>query len=247
MVLTALAALAVLKRDRLGIACLRLRDIARGIAEDFQAHGIDFFLRGQMAITTEINPLAVETTDCEFLDIGKHQLALVVVAEPISRKRGQQRCLAEVVTNDLRRKGQQRAVVRELRTDGIDNGHAFFADAMDEPWNAKHRIAAENHGIKPAVGESRVNNMHLAQAGDGFQIDLVIEHQEISTLHERDSHAATEEAVLGIRRAQGAGREQHDHGIRRGRVGAEHFQNAGGNIGYRMDAGIAKRLGNNAR
>ena len=147
----------------------------------------------------------------------------------------------------MRGEGQQGAIIRKLGADGIDDGYAFFADAVDEPWNAEHRVATKNHGVEPAVGESRVDDIHLAQAGYGFQIDLVIEHQQIPTLHERDAHTAAKKAMLRIGRTERAGSQQHDHGIRLGRMRPQHFQNAGGNIGNRVDAGVVERLGNDPR
>ena len=115
---------------------------------------------------------------------------------------------------------------------------------MDEPRNAEHRVATENHGVEPAVGKSRVDDIHLAQAGDGFEIDLVIEHEQIAALHERNTHATAKKAMLGIGWAQRSGRQEHDHGIGQRGVRAEHFQDAGGNIRNRVDAGIVERLGN---
>ena len=87
VVLTAFPALPILKGNGLSITRLRLRHIACGVAEDFRANGVDFFLRREMAITSKVDAFAVEPTDCEFLDVGKHQFALVVLTQPIGRKR----------------------------------------------------------------------------------------------------------------------------------------------------------------
>ena len=53
--------------------------------------------------------------------------------------------------------------------------------------------------------------------------------------------------MLRIGRTERAGSQQHDHGIRLGRMRPQHFQNAGGNIGNRVDAGVVERLGNDPR
>ena len=247
VVLAAAAAFALLERDGFRIAGLRLRDEPRGVGGNPRAGRFDFFLRGEPPVAAEDNLLAVKDADGEIFEVGEDHVALVGVAEPIGGQRRQQRALAEVVADDLLRERQQGAVVGELGTDAVDDGHAFFADAMHEPRHAEDGIAAENHGVEPAVRKARVDDIDLVQAGDGFEVDLVVEDEEVAALHERDAHAAAEEAVLRIRGAERPGREEDDHGVRLRREGAQHFDDARGRVGNRVDAGVVERLGDDAR
>ncbi len=85
---------------------------------------------------------------------------------------------------------------------------------MHQPRHAEIGVAAEDHRVQPLVGDTRVNDLHFLQAGNGFEIDRIVQHQQVAALHERDTHAAREEAVLGVHRAAGAGGEEYDGGIR---------------------------------
>ena len=160
-----------------------------------------------------------------------------------SREKGS---LTEVVADDPGGERQQGAVVGELRADGVHHRDALLADAVHKPRNSDHRVAAERHRVEPAIREARVNHIHLVEAGDGFEIDLVVEDEEVAALHERNAHAAPEEAVLGVGGTARAGCEQDDHRIGLSGVGTQHFHNARGDIGDRVDAGIVERLRNHA-
>ena len=246
MILSASPAVTVLKRNGLRIACLRLRYELRRVFENLITGGFELFVAGQIAVAAEDDPLAIEVADREVFQIVENHLTLVDIAQPEGGKGGQKRALGEVVADDLGREGEERAVVGELRADGIHDRDALFSDAMNEARHADHRVAAECHGVEPAVGEAGVDDIHLAQAGDGFQVDLVIENKEVAALHEGDAHAAAEEAVLRVSGTERAGSEEHDHRVGVVRMRAEHFHDSGRDIRDRVDAGVLERLRNHA-
>ena len=123
-------------------------------------------------------------------------LTLVDIAHPEGRNSGKDRSFTKVVANDLGGEGEERPIVRYLRANRIDHGHALPADAVGQTGNSQIGIAAKDHWIQPLVGYPRVDDVHLAQAGDGFEINLIIQNEEIAALDERDAHSAGEKAML---------------------------------------------------
>ncbi len=95
---------------------------------------------------------------------------------------------------------------------------------MDQPRHAKQRITAKNHRIQPLVGNPIVNHLDVFKTRYGFQINGIVQDEQISALHQRNAHSAREKAMLGVDGAAGPGGKQHDGGIRMVRKGPEQFK-----------------------
>ena len=117
------------------------------------------------------------------MQIPHHKLALIDVPKPVGRNGGEDRAFVEVVADDLGGKGEESPIVGNLGSDCIDHSHALPSDAVRESWYSQIGIAAQNHRIEPLVGDTCVNDVHLVQAGNGFEIDFVIQNKQIATLH----------------------------------------------------------------
>ena len=141
-------------------------------------------------------------------------LTLVDIPHPVSRNGGKDRSFAKVVANDLGGEGEEGPIVRYLRANRIDHCHALPSDAVGQTGNAQNGIAAKNHRIQPLVGYTRVDDVHFAQTGDGFEINLIIQNEEIPALDQRYAHSSGEKAMLRVGWADRSRGEENDHRIR---------------------------------
>ena len=192
---------------------------------------------------------AVERTHIEVIEPIQHMIALVEVTEPPGGQSRQNFRLAEVKADDAGAERQHGAVVGQAAADGIDQRHLAAAHALHEAGHAEQGVALEDHRIEPRIPESHVEHMDALEAGDRLEIKFVVEHEEVTSLHQGDTRAAGQKAVLGISRGRRAAGEQSNHRIidTLGSERAECFEQTGRRVGdaphvvavenFRIDAG----------
>ena len=120
---------------------------------------------------------------------------------------------------------EQAAVVGQLTPDAVDQRDAPFAQTMNESRYAAPRVAPQHQRIKRGVGHAIVNHIDFFQSIHRLQIDVIVEHEQVAALHERDANSPREETVGRVNRALHPRRQQHHRrlGARGRRGGPERF------------------------
>jgi hypothetical protein len=156
----------------------------------------------------------VDGADAEFAVGVEDVVELVVVAAGVGRDGRQQRFFPEVETHQTGQVGFEGAAFGEAGADGVGHGDGAVADALDEAGDAGgFAVGGEDDGIDVGVVEAAVDDVDGFEAGDGFEIDAVIDDEEIVAAGEREAHFAGEETVLGIKRILRTGGENDDGGF----------------------------------
>src|SRR5438552_2077472 len=81
-----------------------------------------------------------------------------------------------------RRKTEQRAIIRKLASDGVDDFYRALAHAMHQTRNAERRIFAEDERIKPRMRHAVVDHLDVFEAMNRLEINAVVEDEQVSAL-----------------------------------------------------------------
>jgi hypothetical protein len=153
----------------------------------------------------------MEGFDPEEFDVFKDMLPLIEVAEPERGGARENWGFAEVKSDDLLAVGEKGGVVGQWAADRIHKGRRTFAEAVDQPRNATVWAPAKNKGIELVVGLSVSDDVHAFETTDGFQIDTIVEDEEVAAFDYWNAHAASEETLFRGGSGSGSGGEE-DHG-----------------------------------
>ena len=149
--------------------------------------------------------------DAETVAVFEDVVEVVGVAARVGGDGAEQGFLAEVEAEELGGVGVEGAALGDAGADGVGEDDVAGADALEESRDAGVlAVGGEDDGVDVGVVEAAVDDVDAFEAGDGFEVDAVVEDEEVVTAGEGETHLAGEEAVLGVERVVGAGGEDDD-------------------------------------
>ena len=157
--------------------------------------------------------VAVDRLDHQVFEVGEHVGATCRVTAPPRRRAGDQRLLAEQHPGQLAQVGQQRRVLREPRTERVDDADVAAAARLDESGHSQQRVGPQLEGVAPLGVLAAHDHMHRFEPGDRLQPHVAVADGEVVGLDEGVPQRAGEEAVLEVRLVQGSGGQDDDPGI----------------------------------
>ena len=110
----------------------------------------------------------------------------------------EQRFLAGIIFDDVGKMGGQRAIVGQVRAKSIGDGERSLANAGKQTGNAKATGGIERDRVEEGSGKTTQDHIDRFNTGDGLEKEPAVEHDEITALHDGDTHLSRQGGMIEI-------------------------------------------------
>src|SRR5262245_9966937 len=117
---------------------------------------------------------------------------------PPGRNRWQFERLTEQGLANHWKKTRQRRRLQNSRAKGIRDGHIAGARSAEQPGYAECGVGTQNGWITILIIQPSKKHVHPLQAFECFQVEPIIAHGKIRSLHESKAQIAGEKDVLEV-------------------------------------------------
>ena len=197
-----------------------LQSVGRAIAKNAARPFVAFALR-QGAAHHRLKTVAPRKRRVAGLDhtvrhARQHLLHGAALAAPPALDGRQLEHLPQHRLGQRRHKAQQRAGLQKARARRVGHQHIACAHRLQQARHSQSGIGAQLQRVQPGVVHALEQPVHPLQALQGFEVELLLAHQQVAALHQRQAQVARQVGVFKIGFVVRARREQGDVRVRTG-------------------------------
>ena len=109
--------------------------------------------------------------------------------------------------------GIDHLVVRHAGSERIGEGHIAAAIGVNQPGDSEDGVLAKDGGVDEVIVDAAIDHVDLHQAVGGAHEYHPVENDQVTALHDLDSHFAGEEGVLEVSAVVDPRGEEHADGV----------------------------------